>query len=119
MTPENQVKLALLQEYKKAVRYQDFYSEGCEVLSGLIEQAVRYYREHGLDIPERDKLYRLAEGLEALSQKHLEFAKTILPPDENKHRHDYGLPDGEVTEPTIATFLSYIRALGTFRANYT
>jgi hypothetical protein len=83
------------------MRYQDFYNEGCEVLAGLITEAVKYYREHGLEISDRTKLYRLAEGLESLTKRHLDFAKTVLP-DESKHRDDFGLPDGEVTEPARA-----------------
>jgi hypothetical protein len=94
MTPENQVKLALLQEYKKAVRYQDFYYNGCEVLAGLIKNAVQYYSEHGLEIPDRAKLYRVAEGLNTLSENHLEFAKSILPADAyHRKRTDEDLPE--------------------------
>ena len=99
MMPENQVKLALLEEYKKAMRYQDFYYEEVEVLSSLIRRAVQYYERQGLDIPERQEVHKLMEGLLAVVEKHSEFKNTVLP-DESKHRDDFGLPDGEVTEPT-------------------
>jgi hypothetical protein len=79
MIPENQMKLVLLEEFKKAYRYQNFYYESCETLSSLIKRAIDYYQSKGLEVPDRRELYALVEGLDSVVQKHDEFAKTILP----------------------------------------
>lgn len=90
MTPENQVKLALLEEYKRAVRYQEFYYQECEVLSSLIQRAIQYYQRQGLEIPNRQELYRLVEVLQGVVDKHGEFKKSVLSDDTYQHKNPTG-----------------------------
>jgi hypothetical protein len=87
MTPENQMKMALLEEFKKAYRYQNFYYESCEVLGSLLRSAVEFYREQRLEIPNKSEVYRLVEELDEIIGRHSEFKKTILP-NASLHDHD-------------------------------
>jgi len=63
------------------VRYQDFYFQECEVLSGLIEGAIRYYRKQGLEVPDRAEIYRLIEAFQGVTNKHSDFKKSLLSPN--------------------------------------
>ena len=97
MIPENKVKLALLQEYEKAMRYQDFYFAQIEVLSSLIRGAIHYYESRGLEIPDRQQVNRLVEGLLTAVEQHKEFKASVLPA-ESYHRDE---SDAELPEPAF------------------
>ncbi|GEM_PF-4581801 len=98
MIPENQMKLALLEEFKKAYRYQSFYFEECEALSSLIQRAIQYYQKQGLEVPNRQELYRLAEALQGVVDKHEEFKRSVLP-DDSLHHPQKPCSDEDLTEP--------------------
>lgn len=97
MILESQVKLALLEEYKKAVRYQNFYYESCEALGSLIQRAVEYYQAQGLEIPDRADLYKLIEGLHSVVGKHSDFKESVLSPVAQRQSKS---PD-DATEPHL------------------
>jgi hypothetical protein len=60
---EYQVKLEILEEWRKALRCERLYCDLVELNSGLLDEILSYYKSQGLKVPNPQKVNRLMQKL--------------------------------------------------------
>lgn len=68
MNDDYGVKIALIEEYKKVLKYKKIYEELVESFHDIIEDLFQYANKQKIDLPNRARIYRNMERARELIQ---------------------------------------------------
>jgi hypothetical protein len=71
---EYSVKLALIEEYKKVLKYKKIYEDLVESFQYMIADLFQYADKQKIDLPNRDRIYRNMERSRDLIQYRINTA---------------------------------------------
>jgi hypothetical protein len=81
LNDEYSVKLALIEEYKKVLKYKKIYEDLVESFQYMIADLFQYADKQKIDLPNRDRIYRNMERARDLIQYRINNMES----DENLH----------------------------------
>jgi hypothetical protein len=98
LNDEYSVKLALIEEYKKVLKYKKIYEDLVESFQYMIADLFQYADKQKIDLPNRDRIYR-----------NMERARDLI-----QYRINNMESDGDLTEPKMVyhnRFIIFCRIL--------
>ena len=92
------LKLALLSEYKRVIRYQRMYEELCERNFYLAKDLLGYYEKNKLEVADKKGVLRILEKVADLIEYRIKVSDETLQGEQ---------PDGDLPEPEWDNSKSY------------